>query len=321
MLRNIFIAALCTLSSGTSIAAEATERWPSQPITFVVPWAAGGSTDALARIVAEDVSGTLGVPVIVENRGGASGTIGASYVARAKPDGYTFMVDVSGGLINAEFLYGPLTYSPANDFAPVTLLAGEPIMIAANPKLPVANVKEMVERSKESELTFAVAGIGTTGHLSGELLAQHTGANLRVIPYKGSGPAVTDAIAGHTDLVIVSPMSVIPHAQTNRLKALAVTSAQRMPAAPDVPTLLESGYDVEIHTWYMVAAPAKTPASIITRMNEAIATALQKPDVISRIEALGSIPQASTPEELGELLTAERQKWGETIRKANITVN
>jgi len=316
--KKILFACLGLAALGASPLAQA-DAWPSRPITLLVPWAAGGSTDTIARILGEDLSQRLNTTVVVENKPGAGGTIGSSQLARSRPDGYTFMLGVSGDQVNAEFMYPNLTYSPSKDIAPVSTVAREAILIAGNNKLPASTAQDLLALSRKKELTYATSGVGSTGHLTGELLRQRAQLQLTAVPYKGNAPAITDAIAGHVDLVIVSPAAVVEHIKTGSLKALAVTSPSRIPQLPDVPTLKESGYDIEVNTWYMMVAPAKTPADIVGRMSEAVRASVGSPAVQARIAQLAALPQGSTPEELAALLKSERATWGKVIRDAKIS--
>jgi len=316
--KTILLACLGIAALGASQLARA-DAWPSRPITLLVPWAAGGSTDTIARILGEDLSQRLKTTIVVENKPGAGGTIGSSLLARSRPDGYTFMLGVSGDQVNAEFMYPSLNYSPSKDIAPVSSVAREAIIIAANPKLSAGTAQDPLALARKQELTYATSGVGSTGHLTGELLKQRAQLQLNAVPYKGNAPAITDAIAGHVDLVIVSPAAVVEHIKSGSLKALAVTSPSRIPQLPDVPTLKESGYDVEVNTWYMMVAPAKTPDDIVRRMSEAVRASVGSPAVQTRIAQLAALPQGSTPEELAALLKRERAIWGKVIRDAKIS--
>ncbi|GAA5232186.1 tripartite tricarboxylate transporter substrate binding protein [Verticiella sediminum] len=319
MMYKLFASACIGLAALGSTPIASADTWPSRPIVLLVPWAPGGSSDTIARILGEDLSRRLNTTVVVENKPGAGGTIGSAQLARAKPDGYTFMLGVSGDQVNAEFLYPNLSYSPSKDIVPVSTVAREAILIAGNAKLPAAGPQDMLALAGKQELSFGTSGIGSTGHLAGELLKRRAHAQLNAIPYKGNAPAITDAIAGHVDMVIASPVAVVEHVRTGSLKALAVTSAERIEQLPDVPTLKESGYDIEVNTWYMVVAPAKTPQDIVERMSAAVRESVASPAVHARITQIGAIPQASTPQEMGALLKDERTVWGKLIQEAGIS--
>ena len=312
--------ALAGMAVFSATAACAVESWPTRPITLIVPWAAGGSTDTLARILGQDLGERLNTTIIIENKPGAGGTIGSMHVARSTPNGYTFLLGVSGDQINAEFLYPELQYSPSKDLVPVGLVASEALIISARPDLPAKSTQDIITRSKEQQVTFGTSGVGSTGHLAGELLNRATGAQLQAVPYKGGAPAVTDTMAGHLDLVIVSPIAVDQQIKGGQLKPIATTAAQRLDTLPDVPTLKEGGVDLEINTFYMMVAPSGTPPAIIEQMNQALGATLDNPEVKEKVRNLGAEPQSSTTEELRSLMSDERARWGALIESAGLAV-
>jgi len=316
--KHLVIACLSFVAFGASLHTRA-DTWPDRPISLIVPWAAGGSTDTIARVLSEDLSRRLNTLIVVENKPGAGGTIGSSQLARAKPDGYTFMLGVSGDQINAQFMYANLNYRPSEDIVPVSTVARESIAIAGNMRLPVTDITSLLNLARQQPLDYGTSGIGSTGHLAGELLKRRTQTDLKAVPYKGAAPAITDAIAGHVDLVIASPATIIEHVKARNLRVFAVTSPVRIPQLPDVPTLKERGYDVEVDTWYMMMAPSQTPREIVTRMSEVVRASLTAPTVQARIVQLGATPQGSTPEELATLLKKERTTWGKVIQDAGLS--
>ena len=319
MFRKVFAALALGLScSSMTVATAAAGAWPERPVTLIVPWAAGGSTDTLARILSQDLGRRLHTTVVVENRPGAGGTIGSSYVARSAGDGYTFLLGVSGDQVNAEFLYPKLQYSPEKDLAPVSLIAGEALVFAARKDFPADGVQQFIDAAKKGTVSFGTSGVGSTGHLAGELLNRKIGGSLQAVPYKGGAPAVTDTMAGHLDVVIVSPIAVAQQIKTGQLKGIATTSSARLPVLSSVPTFKESGIDLEVHTWYMLMAPAKTPADVIAQMNAALNEALADKDVESKIAELGAAAKGSSPAELAELLAQERKRWGGLINEAGL---
>lgn len=318
MFKKFSTAVIFGMAFLTSGEAAYADNWPQRPITLVVPWAAGGSTDTLARIVSQDLGKQLNTTIIVENRPGAGGTIGSSHVAHAPGDGYTFLLGVSGDQVNAEYLYPKLNYSPEKDLAPVGLIAGEALVFAARRDLPINDVKSLIDASKKGTVTFGTSGIGSTGHLAGELFNRRVQGNLQAVPYKGGAPAVTDTMAGHLDLVIVSPIAVVQQIKTAQLKAIATTADKRLDTLPSVPTFKESGVDLEVNTWYMMVAPAKTPADIINQMNKALSNVLMKPEIKEKIAGLGAEAKTSTPAELATLLASERKRWADVIKTANL---
>lgn len=233
-------------------------------------------------------------------------------------DGYTFLLGVSGDQVNAEFLYPKLQYSPEKDLAPVSLIAGEALVFAARKDFPADGVQQFIDAAKKGTVSFGTSGVGSTGHLAGELLNRKIGGSLQAVPYKGGAPAVTDTMAGHLDVVIVSPIAVAQQIKTGQLKGIATTSSARLPVLSSVPTFKESGIDLEVHTWYMLMAPTKTPADVIAQMNAALNEALADKEVESKIAELGAAAKGSSPAELAELLAQERKRWGGLINEAGL---
>ncbi|MDQ6618531.1 MAG: tripartite tricarboxylate transporter substrate binding protein [Pseudomonadota bacterium] len=298
--------------------------WPTKPIRWVVPFAPGGTTDILARTIGEKLSTALGQPVIIDNRPGAGGGLGADLVAKSAPDGYTLVGGtISTHAINAS-LYSKLPYDPVKDFAPITLIARIPNMLVINPRIPASNVRELVAlmKSKPGTFSFASSGNGTSQHLSGELFKSMTGVEMQHIPYKGSPPALQDVVGGQVSMTFDNITTAWPLAKGGQLRALAVTTARRSPIAPDVPTLAESGLTgYEIGSWQGVFAPAGTPAEIVRRLNTEIVKIINTPDVRERLLALGAEPVGDTAEEFSALVRSEVSKWGEVVRKSGAKVD
>jgi tripartite-type tricarboxylate transporter receptor subunit TctC len=303
--------------------AATAQEWPSKPIRWVVPFPPGGSLDIVSRMMQNRVAEGLGQPIVIENRGGAGGAVGTAEVARSAPDGYTFLFALSSHTINP-LLYN-LSYDVERDFAPVSLIVSIPQLLAVNPATPFKSINEVVAAAKAQpgKLAYASAGNGTPSHIAGELLKLKTGIDLVHAPYKGGGPAVTDTLAGHVPMVIVTAAAVIEHARAGRLRPLAVTTLKRSPGAPEIPTVAEALAlpDYEVDSWIAMFAPAKTPRSVIARMQKEIARVVQLPEVRARLIEQTADPVASSPEELERVVKTELRKWAEVIRAAKIKVD
>lgn len=318
---SIFLAAtlslLCTMGSAQA------QPWPTRPVRLIVPFPAGGNTDAIARILAEQLGPRLGQAVVVENRSGAGGTLGSDLVAKAASDGHTLLLGTSADQINAPFLYTNLAYAPLQDLTPVSLLARDPIMMFAGRSSPVQNPGELLAYARKNPgvLTFASSGAGTTGHLAGALLQQLAGIRLSHIPYKGSTPAMADVIGGHVDLLFASPIAAAAHVKTGSLKPVALASNARIPADPGVPTFRENGVAVDISTLYFLMAPSATPLPVLDRLGREVQAVLTESRTAGRIFALGAEPVGNTPVQAGAILASERKKWKAVIQDAKITPN
>ncbi|MFS8978966.1 tripartite tricarboxylate transporter substrate binding protein [Cupriavidus necator] len=301
--------------------APAHAAWPDHSIRWIVPFPAGGAMDNIARTLGEDMSRTLGQAIVVENRPGAGGNIGAELVARAPADGYTMIIVANGMAVNPA-LYGKLSYDPVKDFAPVSLLAVVPnVLVASKAKSPVKTVAEVVANAKArpGKYTYASAGNGTSIHLAGELFTSMAGVDLLHVPYKGSGPAMTDLLGGQVDYMFDSITSAKPHIDSGKLTAIAVTTTKRSTALPNVPTVAESGLaGYELSPWFAAFVPARTPPAAIAKLNQAMLEALRNPAVQKRLAAIGAEPIGSTPAALRDHLARETAKWGELIRARGI---
>jgi tripartite-type tricarboxylate transporter receptor subunit TctC len=294
--------------------------WPSRPVRIIVPFPAGGTTDLLARIVAERLQQRIGTPFVVENRGGAGGSIGSDVVAKSDPDGYTLLMATIGtAAINYELYKSSITYKPA-DLAAVSNVSNVPNVLAVAANSPSRTLQDFIERAKKAGgLTYGSSGNGSSLHLTGELLKAAAGVDLIHVPYRGSGPMLTDAIAGRVDLAIDNLPSSMGHIQGGRLRALAVTSPQRSPSLPDVPTVREAGLPgVETVAWFGIQAPARTPRPIVDRLATEIHAAVNEPGTRAKIAELGGEPVGDKPEEFQRLIDAEITRWTEVIRRANV---
>jgi tripartite-type tricarboxylate transporter receptor subunit TctC len=316
-----FGAALAALWLGAAVAQQA---YPTKSIRFIVTFPPGGSSDLIARALAPALSERLRQPVLVENRPGAGGNIGMDLVAKSAPDGYTMGLGAAGALAANVSLYAKMPYDPVKDFAPVSNVAFVPFFLIAHPSLPANNLQELVAlaNAKPGQLMLGYGGNGTAMHLSGELFKLMAKVQLVNVPYKGSGPAAVDTVAGQLPLAMVDVASAIAQVKAGRLKALAVTSRTRVSAAPEVPTFAESGLpDYEATGWFGVVMPAGTPAEIIGRMNAELVTALKRQEIRERVLAAGAEASPSTPEEFGALIRAEIVKWGEVVRASGAKVD
>jgi len=307
-------AVLGVLTLGTQIAAAQT--YPSKPIRLIVPFAAGGSTDIIARAVGMRLSEMLGQPVIVDNRPGGGTVIGTDAVARSAPDGHTLLVVPAPFTINPSLL-PKLPYDPLADFTPITLINTTPLVVVVNPSVPARNVKELIAlaKSKPGALNYGSSGAGGSNHLAGELFQAMAGVKMVHIPYKGNAPALTDLVGGHVDLVFNGLTSAYPLIKSGRIRPLAVTSARRSAVLPEMPTLSESGLKgFEAVAWNGLAGAAKTPPEIVDRLAGAVRKVVDNPEIRERLKADGSDPVGSTPAEFARFLRDEIAKWAKVIK-------
>jgi tripartite-type tricarboxylate transporter receptor subunit TctC len=296
------------------------QPWPGKPIRIVVTYPAGGGADAMARLISPKLSEALGQPVVVENRGGASGTIAAELVAKSPADGYTLMLDATNHAVNPS-LYPKLPYDPARAFAPVSLLALFPNVLVTHPAYPVNSVADLIKKAKAEpgKIAFASSGNGSAQHLAAELFRQRAGLEMVHIPYKGGGPALIDVMAGQVPIYFGNMASALPHVKNGKLKAVAVTSGRRSPAAPDLPTISESGIaGYQVYEWNAIFAPAGTPQAVLNRLQAEIARAVKVPEVRDRMLALGGEIVASSPADLAAWVREQTASWAAVVRTANI---
>jgi len=301
------------------------ETYPDRPVTLVVGYAAGGATDIVARLIAKSLTESLGQSVVVENKTGANSNIGAEIVSRAKPDGYTLYVGSIANTINRT-LYTQLNYDFVKDFKPVALLATIPNILVVNPKVPVKTVGEYIAYAKANpgKLTCASSGSGSSIHLSCELFKMQTGTDILHVPYRGSGPAVADLLGGQVDSMFDNLPSSLPHVQAGKLRAIGVTAPQRLDAAPDTPTLDESGLKgFSVQSWFGLMAPAGTPDAVVGRLNEAVNKALASPAVQESYRQSGFFEpdRPNTPDSYARMIASEIDKWGKVVKNANLKAN
>lgn len=296
------------------------QAWPTRPITIVVPFAAGGGTDAFARPLAAQLDTQLGQRVLIENRAGAGGTVGASSASKAQPDGYTFFMGAAHHAI-APAIYPKLDYNLETDFIPIGLVSRPPQVIVVHPKVPAKTLAELIAFAKANpdKLNYASAGAGTTHHLAGELFKSLTKTQIRHLPYRGAGPAMQDLVAGHVDMEFDGLGSSASQIQGGTLRALAVAAPQRSPAIPDVPTAAEAGLTgFEVSTWYALWAPKNTPPDVVARMTKELTTALQAPNIQAAWAKNGSDVPAVTGAEFGAFVKSEIARWGKVVKDADV---
>lgn len=300
--------------------AQAQGTYPDKPIRFVVPYPPGGGTDVIARIVHGRLQAVLGQTINIDNRGGAGGSLGTDLVAKAAPDGYTVLFTLNSHTVNPA-IYAKLPFDTQKDFEPVGLVASLPQLLAVNPQVPYNNVAELLAaaKAKPGELSYASVGVGSPGHLAGELLNLRAGVKTQHVPYRGGGPAVTDVMAGQVPLLWVSIPAAAQFVKTGKLKALAVSTVKRSAAFPDVPTVQEAGVaDFEVDSWYAMFVPAKTPKPIIDKLNAALNTVLKEPEIKEKLLAQGSEAVGGPPEALAKAVATELPKWAKLAKDANI---
>ena len=304
--------------------AAAAQAWPDQPITLVVPYTPGTGIDLIARQLSARLPAVLGQPVVVDNVAGASGNIGSEKVARARPDGYTLLVQVNTLVMNKS-LYKSLAYDPLNDFTPVSLTSWGTLLLVTNPSVQkTTSVAQVVAAAKANpgKLTYATPGVGTPHHLSMALLLQSTGTEMLHVPYKGTAGAVTDLLGGRIDYMFLPVHVALQHIRAGKLKAIATGSDKRLAQLPGVPTLAEAGIQGgNVDMWYGVLAPRGTPGDVVTRLNKEIAAVLKQPEVATAFESQGMVPASSSPAEFKELMTRDAQRWASVVQRGGITAD
>jgi tripartite-type tricarboxylate transporter receptor subunit TctC len=317
------VAAAAAVGLGPA-AVLAQTAFPTKPITIVVPFTAGGTTDILARVVGLHMGTTLGQPVIVDNRAGAGGNIGSQLVARAAPDGYTILMGTVGTHAINQSLYKTMPFDPIKDFAPLSRVAMVPNLLVANPGQPYRTVKELIAyvKANPGKVSYASSGNGTSIHLSAELFKQMAGVEMQHVPYRGSAPAVADLLGGQTAIMFDNMPSAIPHVKGDKLRALAVTTSRRSPALPDVPTVAEAGVPgYEATSWFGLLAPAGTPADVVARLNGAIVKALADPEVQKKLAEQGAETHGEKPEQFAAFIQSETAKWGKVVKQSGASVD
>jgi tripartite-type tricarboxylate transporter receptor subunit TctC len=318
--RRAFV--LTTLAGVTVAAARAQETFPNKPIRLVVPFVPGGVTDSSGRLIADLLGRRLGQQVVVDNKPGASGNIGTAQVVSAPADGYTLLLAFDGTMVINPHVFAKVPFDTLNDFAPIGRIGGAALILAAHPELPAKTLRDVIELSKGKPLAYGTSGIGGTPHIAGEMLAQRTGAKLEHVPYKGGGQAMTDAMGGAIPLVYTAVAGAQGHVKSGKLKAIAVSSAQRVGSLPEVPTFIESGLpelkDFVVESWVGLLAPAKTPPAAVARLNADLNAVLNDGPVRERLAVLGIDPTPGTPEQFRQQLQRDLAAYGPIVKSAGI---
>jgi tripartite-type tricarboxylate transporter receptor subunit TctC len=311
--------ASAVLAAGVAGVAQA-QTWPARPIHLVVPFAPGGAVDAIARSVGQVMAEGLGQPLVIENRPGASANLGAEFVAKSAPDGYTVLISANGLATNMT-LYSRLGYDTLRDFAPIARIGEAPVVLVVPTSVPWKSVRDLTEaaRAEPGKLTYASTGNGSSNHLAGQMLMSAARVDLVHVPYKGGSPALTDLIGGRISMMLLNTIEVLPQLRAQRVRALAVASPARLTQLPDIPTMAESGlpgYDVSV--WWGLLAPVKTPPEIVARLNAETVRALRTPSLVAQLAELGVVVRPGSSEQFGQFLRDEIDRWGKVIRAANI---
>ena len=316
-----FAAAALGIAATLVAAGALAQGYPTKPVRIVAPFAPGSTIDIIGRLIAPKLSEALGQPVLVENRPGAGGMVGLDAVAKAPPDGHVTAIGALGPLAMNPALYPKTPFDPVRDFAPVTLLATGPVVIAVHPSVPARNVKELVElaRRNPGKLNFGSPGVGTSPHLTGELVKMLTKTDIVHVPYKGNAEALTDLISGRVSIVYTGVPPVVPLAKAGRVRLIATTGRARIAGLPDVPTIAEAGLPgAQVLIWYGIVAPAATPRDVVARLNREIVRLMQSPEMKERFAQQGIDPETSTPEQFGKLVAEEYARWTKVIRASGI---
>jgi tripartite-type tricarboxylate transporter receptor subunit TctC len=318
MLRSIALITIAALGLfPLGAAAQPASAYPNKAIRIIVPFPPGGAVDILGRAIGAKLSEQLGQPVTIDNRPGAGGALGGEAAARSAADGYTLLMGSTTTMSINQYLYAKLPYDPARDFVPVTLVAFVPHMLVVGPSVPVQNLREFIAYAKANpgKLNYASAGNGTPHHIAAEMFKQMTGTDLVHIPYKGTGPAVTDIVGGQVSFMSVEMLAAMPMVSAGKMRALGVATPRRNPGAPDVPTIAEAGLPgFEVTSWYGVVAPAGTPREVTTKLAAEIAKAVASADFRERLAGMGATPVGNTPEEFGVFMRRESEKWEKAVK-------
>ena len=320
--REMIGAALALGATATATGAHAAQAWPSKPIRLVVPYPPGGSSDIIARAISQPLSEALGQSVIVDNKAGANGNLGADYVSKSAPDGYTLLLCDTGALAISPSVYTKLGFDPSKDLRGVTMLAYSPHLLVVHPSVPASNLKELVALSKKQDLNFAVTAMGSAPHLAGVSVERASGARWQYIPYKGGSQAVSDTIAGQTQILMNGMLATLPHVQSGKLKILGVSKSTRMPLIGNVPTLAEQGLaGFESGTWQGLLVANGTPPAVINRLNTELIKIIRSPDIRAKLAGQGAEVVTMTPVQQDEYFNRERARWGKVVADAGIKLD
>ena len=319
----VTILALLTLALSSTVA-SAEKAYPAKPIRLIVPMPPAGGTDTISRIIADRIDDTNGWTIVIENKPGATGNIGMDAVAKSQPDGYTIGMGQAANLAINPWLYRSMPFNPLKDFAPIGLVAAQPVILVVKTDSPFKTLADLVAaaKAKPGAVRMASPGNGTIGHMSGELLARKAGVKFLHVPYKGAGPAMTDLLGGQTDFYFITPQTAFSMLQGGKLRALAVTAPKRLAALPGVPTVAESGFPgFQSSAWTGLVAPTGTPQAVIDQLNARLQQALKNPKTIEKLHAEGSEPLGGTPAEFTAFMQSEHAKWGGVVKEANIKLD
>ncbi|MFS2166471.1 Bug family tripartite tricarboxylate transporter substrate binding protein [Variovorax sp. Varisp62] len=318
--RRAFLACAAAAAWLNAAPALADTAWPDKPVRLIVPYTPGGATDIVARLVAQRLADDTKWTFIVDNRAGGNGNIGMDVVAKAKPDGYTIGLGQTANLAINPTLFPKMPYDALKDLMPVSVVASQPVVLVVRADAPFKSLADLVAaaKAKPGEIRQALAGTGTLGHMAGEVLAKRAGFKVLNVPYKGAAPAITDLLGGQTDCMFATPQGALAMVKGGKLRALAVTSAKRLPVMPDVPTVAESYKGFEAVDWKALVVPAGTSADIVKKLNAAVDKALAKPATISQLLAEGSTPVGGTPEQAAQYIKSEHARWGVAVREAGV---
>jgi tripartite-type tricarboxylate transporter receptor subunit TctC len=311
----IFLFALFATWAATAMA----DTWPSKPIRIIVPYPAGGTSDILARSLAPGMQAALGQPVVVENKPGATGNLGADYVAKSAPDGHVFLLADIGSLAISPSVFPDLTFDPVKDFAPIAMVAYSPHLLVVHPSVPANNAKELIAlaKAKPDSLNFAVSGIGGANHLAGIDFAMRAGIKWTYIPYKGGSQAITDVIGGQAQVLFNGMLATYPFVKDGKLKVIAISSAKRFSAAPDIPTVAESGIPgFETGSWQGIVGPAGTPPEIVNKLHALVTKILATPEMKDRLDKAGAETRPQTPAQFGEFIRSEKARWAKVVKES-----
>lgn len=322
--RSRFLRSVLALAAGSLLSTSllASDAWPNKPIRLVVPYPPGGSSDIIARSIGQLISQELKQTVIIENKPGANGNLGAEFVARSQPDGYTWLLCDLGALAISPSVYTKLSFDPSKDLRGAGMLAYSPHMLVVHPSVQANNLKELVELSKKQDLNFAVTATGSAPHLAGVELARLTGAKWVYVPYKGGVQSVQDTVAGQTQVLMNGMLATYPHVQSGKLKLLGISKSTRMPVIADVPTLAEQGAQgFDSGTWQGVVLPAKTPEAVVQRVHQSLLRAIRSPEVRARLTAQGAEVVTMNPAETDKFFNAERARWRTVVQTGNLQLD
>jgi tripartite-type tricarboxylate transporter receptor subunit TctC len=308
---------LAAIMMAAGVSAARAETWPSRPIKLINPWPPGGPADIVARPIIEKLGSALGQPVVMENKSGANGTIGANLVAKAAPDGYTLLFSHVGPIAISPAMQADLPYDPLKDLVAITQIVSGPTVLLVRSDLPITSVPTLIDYAKKNagKLTYGSVGPGSTTHLAGEMLHVIAGIDIVHVPYKGAAPVLTDLLAGQIDMSFINVAGAMPHIQSGKVRALAVTTLKRSSVLPDLPTAAETLPGFEVNSWYGLMAPASTPKEIVDRLYKEVSTILKMPDIVERLKQAGLDPEGTTPAQHTAHIREERTRWAKLVKE------